>query len=767
MLFAFWRQPAVQKINGGRTYVVDHLSAEGARAVADYWEPVLSAHSYEAMESVFCDSLEYDVATDWTPNLPEVFREERGYDLLPYLPFIGMTNTFPAGDVPAFPSSPADVRIRVNNDYMEVLTRLYCRNHLQVLEEMAEAHGKTVRYQVAYNKPFEEERCGLYVGIPENEALGRCQLDGQRLMAAAAHLGRKKRYSFECAAEFGQCYGQGYEDLMWWIKRSQMAGMNAQVFHGASYSGACIGADPQNPLARNAVWPGYEGFGKFVSNNWNRTPDVGHARGCLDAITRQNSVFRKQARVDLAIFRQAYENNGNGADFYLYDDGGALQNLGYSYEFVSDELLRLTGAEVKDGELDRDGVGYRALIVPPQERMSENAMKTILELSRQGLTVVLAGKAPEEALYYSESRTREKYDGWRRTRDLLWHADGGKDGEGACLYRAEDLSGVPEVLRRHGILPRVLLDGKSDVMTAVRRDEENSRVWYALYGYHRVGIGENPLGPGDADPKDVKPIYHRPGRSSAREVKAALEGKGSVFSFDPWSGKRYPLAFSYDGEGWMRGTLILEEDELVLLCLETGKMAGDTGKSSFTPPDAGEKEQSRRAGEICLQQFSFYPFGPDTPEETSFLRSSFAQEPSWTAKLEGEGDLVPWRKMDPSLEFAVGAGIYRGVFTVEAMPQKGERLMLCLGDVYDTFTVCVNGEQTLFPDQVMKRVDITDLAREGENTLEVRVVSELHNLLVGQAKDGGVPGIPAPQYLPRDYGIMPSDMKPLELLIIN
>ena len=260
MLFAFWRQPAVQKSNGGRTYVVDHLSAEGTKAVADYWEPVLRSHAYDSMESLFCDSLEYAVALDWTPLLPEFFRERRGYDLIPYLPFIGMPNTFPAGDVPAFESMPASAGVQVNHDYMEILTQLYCEMHLEILEKMAEKYGKTVRYQVAYNKPFEEERCGLYVAVPENEALGRSQLDGQRLMAAAVHFGRKERYSFECAAEFDQCYGQGYEDLFWWVKRSLMAGMNAQVLHGASYSGVCSGTNPENSLMKNVIWPGYEGF---------------------------------------------------------------------------------------------------------------------------------------------------------------------------------------------------------------------------------------------------------------------------------------------------------------------------------------------------------------------------------------------------------------------------------------------------------------------------------------------------------------------------
>lgn len=225
-------------------------------------------------------------------------------------------------------------------------------------------------------------------------------------MAAAAHFGRKERYSFECAAEFGQCYGQGYEDLLWWVKRSLMAGMNAQVLHGASYSGDCAGSNPQSSLMK-AAWPGYEGFGKFVSNNWNRTPDVNHARGCMDAIARLNGVFRTQARVDVCVFRQAYENHGNGPDFYLYGDDGALMNAGYSYEYVSDFLLHLPQAVVQEKELDREGAGYHALIVPPQTRMSKSAMEKILSLAKEGFPVVLVGEAPQEALYYSECRTKE------------------------------------------------------------------------------------------------------------------------------------------------------------------------------------------------------------------------------------------------------------------------------------------------------------------------------------------------------------------------
>ena len=55
----------------------------------------------------------------------------------------------------------------------------------------------------------------MYADIPENESDGGLTLDGLKTMSAAAHIARKKRYSYECAYEYANAYGQTYEDLMW------------------------------------------------------------------------------------------------------------------------------------------------------------------------------------------------------------------------------------------------------------------------------------------------------------------------------------------------------------------------------------------------------------------------------------------------------------------------------------------------------------------------------------------------------------------------
>ncbi len=755
VLFAFWEQPAIQKINARQTYVIDHYSAAGAKAMADYWEPLLSAHRYDALESLFCDSLEFEVSMDWTPNLFAEFRARRYYDLTPYLPFLGEPRTYPAPDAPAYASVPAHYAEQINNDYKEVLTQLYCEEHLAKLEKMAERFGKTIRYQVAYNKPIEEERCGLYVGIPENEALGRQQLDGQRLMAGAAHLGRKKRYSFECAAEFMHDYGQGYEDLMWWVKRSLISGMNAQVLHGASYSGRCTGNHPDNLLNTMGVWPGYDGFARYVSNEWNRTPDRAHARGVLDAVSRLNMVFRGHARIDCAVFRQSYLNDGIGPEFLNYPDDGALQNAGYSYDFVSEHLLDLPAADVSEAQLDRPGAGYRALVVPPQERMSEHAMGRILALAAHGLPVILVGPAPKEAMYFFECRTEAGARAWLDKRDWLWYSPAEN------VMRVADLSEVPTALSACGVRPRVAVSGGTDIATAFRRDPDNGCTWAVLYGYNRIREGQM-LGPGTADMHTVKPLYERPGASSSREVEVTIHSYGKVYAFDYWNGTYAPLDFVYAGKGRMRGFVRIEEDEMVVLCIDSNEMP--TGESE--EPSAAAA--LRTAGTVEIRELALYSFEPDTPDEKSFLRSGFQTEPVYCRTFDGPQELTAWRHMDPSLEFFSGKGVYRGALVLDRAPEDRERVILEAGDVYDTFAVRINGAEAPFADQVTKRADLTGLVHEGENALEITVVSELHNRLLGpMSNNKPVEGMPAAPYIARDYGMVPKEDKPLRICLLT
>lgn len=764
-IFAFYRQPACQKTNAGQCYVIDHLGKAGAKACERYWDTVFKDRQYASMESFFCDSLEYDVAMEWTPHMPEEFYSRRGYSILPWLPFVGMADTFPACDIPGYTLDRPGISEMVNYDFKEVLTQCYCENHLSVLENMAGKYGKTIRYQVAYNKPFEVERCGLYVSIPENEALGRPAVDFQKTMAAAAHLGRKERYSFECAAEFGHSYGQDYEDLFWWIKRSLMAGMNAQVLHGASYSGKYTGKYSVHGQLPQTQWPGFEAFGKFVSNYWNRTLSVSDARGCLDAVTRLNMIFRKKARVDCAIFRNDYGSDGLGSEFCIYKDQGRLSNRGYSYETVTESLLALPVCTVTDSILDQDGVGYKCLIIPRMKFMSLTSMNRILELASHGLRIVWEGDKPEFSLFYNEWDTPQKERSWRECLELLWKHD--------HVIHVNCVDEIPDILENLGIIPEIRLEGKMDVMTASYHDKENYMRYDILYGYNRARYT-----PDDPNPDElavsaiyqkgsIKGSYTRPGAVSRQKISVSLNGCGKVWVCNPWNGKMDAADFKYNGSGRMTGQIEIEEDEMIILAVEEAA-ANETTDSEATADEMVMDEmvatETLEGNEkhmdwlpVAFHTLELRVFEGESPEEFSFLRSRFSQN-EVTMKIDC---LKPWRQLDGKLEHFAGQGVYLGIVKITDY-NPTQRYMLCLGEVCDTFTVYINNQAADFPDQVMKQVDISGLLHEGDNEVRVIVTSNLYNRLFSEGMCFGPMKLSC---IPRNYGIWESEYKKIGVRI--
>ena len=738
-IFAFYEQPAVHKINSGQNYVIDHLSRAGVEACKAYWKPVFREYGYPSMESFFCDSLEYEVTLEWTPGFDVFFRERFGYDLLPWLPVIGQhPQVLSVPEVPGYRFEDQEDCEMVNREFMEALTLCYCENHLKGLEEMANAWGKTIRYQVAYNKPFQEEISALYPGIPENEALGRPSFDNMKAMAAAAHLGRKKRYSFECAAEFGFGYNQTYEDLLWWVKRAQMSGMNAQVLHGASYSGAYHGTFSDHGKIPGTVWPGYEGFGRFVSNNWNRTLSVSDARKVLDRIARTNMIFMGNAKVDAAILRSDYTNIGGGGDGELYDDDGRLSNAGYSYEFIAEKLLELYIGRLKDGCFDPDGPGYRALIVMPEAELSLSGVRTLRRLQLSGFPVVFCGEHFACRFYSDACDEEHKKVYEQEQRELL---DFAKE-QGLVT----DKAGVPEVLLAHGVLPRIQVSCSHDLITAVHETDEYD--FYILYANNRVLMDKVDVWQGNMHISGryregtLKNSYARPGEKSLAEAAVSLECEGEISLYDPWANRLTPLDFTVEN-GRSTGEVRLQEDEMLILARKKelsvqGNKTSSTGIEQTVVPKNSEKGTSADCGDvqrnltnpflrrersfipIAFESLTVYSFEPETKGETSFLRSGFSPE----GKEYSLEKPLAFSEIDPALDRFAGKGIYKGSFALTKA--EDARYILKLGRAADTVSVKINGKEISGIDQVFRRVDVTDDIRDGKNEIEVRVVTNLH-----------------------------------------
>ena len=111
----------------------------------------------------------------------------------------------------------------------------------------------------------------------------------------------------------------------------------------------------------------------------------------------------------------------------------------------------------------------------------------------------------------------------------------------------------------------------------------------------------------------------------------------------------------------------------------------------------------------------------------------FAASAGNTAFSRSFDELSDWTESaDEAVRYYSGSAVYRNTFTLEAL--KGRRFLLDLGDVMVLAGVRVNGKDAggvwTFP----YRLDITGLAKEGENTLEIIVYNNWRNRLIADEK---------------------------------
>ena len=193
----------------------------------------------------------------------------------------------------------------------------------------------------------------------------------------------------------------------------------------------------------------------------------------------------------------------------------------------------------------------------------------------------------------------------------------------------------------------------------------------------------------------------------------------------------------------MRGAIEIEEDEMVILCMEKDKAAEDITEQMFAS-----------SCPLDFHTVAFASFEPNAPEEISFLRSHF--EPFSTPQPMEKP--VPWPKMDK----AWFAGQARYEATVDlAEVDAGARYVLELGEVEDTFQVEINGCSAPFPDQVMKQVDVTGLLHAGCNTVTIVVTSNLYNKVFA---GGEIPYIGSVKRIERMFGIYETPGKKIRLM---
>lgn len=360
---------------------------------------------------------------------------------------------------------------------------------------------------------------------------------------------------------------------------------------------------------------------------------------------------------------------------------------GYDYDCSNTDVL-LTRMSVKDGRITLpDGMSYRVLILEDDKPIAFEALKKVAHLVKAGATVV--GPPP-----VGISGLPTKPDEEKQFRDLvveLWgqgykqgHALRRKVGKGVLISgrsarQTLESAGVPPDFEYTGLSPA------GEIYWIHRKTEDADIYFVSSHWFPREKL----------------------------ECMFRVSGKQPEL-WDPVTGKIRDASAFHQRDG--RTIVPLE-------FAPCGSVFVVFRKS--LPPNAKGQATTNYVESNHVEQVIAGPW------EVSF-------DPKWGGpKMVIFDQLVDWTKRpEPGIRYYSGTAIYRKQFHCRRLPRQREPLLLDLGELNVIGSVRLNGHDLGIVWDNPRRVDVTDVLREGSNNLEIAIVNLWPNRLIG---DAGLP----------------------------
>lgn len=632
-IIATWSQGAYNSYAPGvePCYTTNYFDERGVEALKKFWEehylsdPELVEKIKKGDVQLFMDSLELtygDGFTWWCEDAVEKFQEIKGYDPMPYIIMVSGigsgfefslntyydmngVNDFIFGEqnMATYMLSSSDeydnltLREQIVNDWQDVMTQLYEERMLQPLKEWLNSFGIKTRAQISYGKAVEITEPSAYVDYPEAENLNQYnQANILRLHTAGAKL-QNKVLSTETGGNESS-YSQSFQRLLDEIYSQYAVGFQRVVWHiwTSEYGYG------------NSEWPGYvSGSGDFY--RWgNREPSYANYDEFNAHIGRIQKLMQTgKSRTDIGFIHNSwtqgmrtYAEDGSYSQKsknWQYAHEGVeyrsteLQDHGYTYDYVSPDLLTIDRSEDSDyvampGEVTKveynaetgtlEGAGYKALVIY-QDWMDPDGAETILELAKQGMPVVILENAAQISTFTSDISSKGN-----KLSDIMDEMKGLENVRVAAVndekinYRKAETGAydddVYEKLLELGVTPYAGFEEENhQILTQTREDEEGNRYLYAYNycpnDYHQYSSKE-----------EVKTEDH--GLNCTTEMK--IEGQYIPYMIDSYSGEVTELAdYSYE-DGNTVFTIDLDYGNIALYAFEAADQEKDNTIKSTT-----------------------------------------------------------------------------------------------------------------------------------------------------------------------------------------
>lgn len=405
------RQP-VQKVKraapGGAGNVADPYSVSSLGTYLSRFDTAFHSYGGPMPRAQFQDSFEY-FGANWTPGFLGEFARRRGYDLLERLPEL-------AGD-----GNP-DTAARVREDYRRTLGELH-QAYVARWTLWAHSHGSLTREQ-AHGAPANIEDVYASADIAETEGSfggsSESQVPMLKFASSAAHVTGRALASSETFTWLGEHFQVPLSQLKAPVDTFFLSGINHMFFHGIPYSPS------------DAPWPGWLFYASvnFGPNGgiWHDLPAfTAYATRCqsiLQAGRPDNDIllyfpvadFWQQGRPDPAAGPRLPPGVPSDPLVLQFTTPGKwmigtpfhsaameLWHKGFAFDEVTDALLSGArvdpagpGGQAGSASIHLGGSRYGAVVVPPCRIIPVETLAMLLDLARQGATVVFSGGIPSD-----------------------------------------------------------------------------------------------------------------------------------------------------------------------------------------------------------------------------------------------------------------------------------------------------------------------------------------------------------------------------------
>ncbi len=350
----------------------------------------------------------------WSPNLPAEFMQRKGYDIRPWLPAIAAIQIGRGGRGGAGAPVNLDAAHRAFADYCDVWSDLFGENFFSASAKWCADNNVEMQMHIEHEEILPQLaiadgdyfKCMQDIQIPGIDVIWHqvwhdVTADYPKLASSAAHLsGHPQSMSESFAAMSGNYPTPNLEECGWILNHQMVLGVThfEYMFMSASTGGRGAGgaggarrgagANPaadQPQLARGVAPAGY----RYLND-----PNFPALAAYVNRVTYVLSQGRPAAQIGLYIPSSSYWFGDSAADApFLAVEHGLMQNqrdLDIVDETALSSRTKLVGGEL----VNFSGQGYRAIIVPPVDAISQAALDNLRAFAKAGGKVIFLEHAP-------------------------------------------------------------------------------------------------------------------------------------------------------------------------------------------------------------------------------------------------------------------------------------------------------------------------------------------------------------------------------------